>query len=105
MFSVRMTSDASLVRHFLRHMTSVLGYARTFAVGGSSPVNPAPLASFDAEIGRFHEVLESVGGALGSDGSPIPPENFIYADVRQDSLGRVQSEPARPDVDWPERPA
>jgi hypothetical protein len=121
----------------LRHMTSVLGYARTFAEGGSYPIKPEPLASFEAEIARFHEVLEAVGGSLGTagslgtltaeqlvqgpladvmthvgqlallrrlSGSPIPPENFIFADVRPDRLGVDQPAPARPDTQWPERP-
>lgn len=37
-------------------------------------------------------------------GSPVPPENFIYADIRADRLGADQPPPARPDADWPERP-
>ena len=36
-------------------MTSVLGYARTFFIGGH--YRPEPLPSLDAEIARFHEVL------------------------------------------------
>lgn len=121
----------------LRHMTSLLGYARTFVVGGEYPVKPDPLPTMDEEIARFHEVLESVGELLGADGSlgtlgaeqllqgpladvmthvgqlamlrrlagsPVAPENFIFADVRKDRLGRTQAEPARPDAQWPERP-
>ncbi len=37
-------------------------------------------------------------------GSPVPPENFIYAEVRADRLGSDQAQPARPDRQWPERP-
>ena len=37
-------------------------------------------------------------------GSPIPPEDFIHADVRADRLGPDQPRPARPDEEWPERP-
>lgn len=121
----------------LRHMTSVLGYARTFAVGGSYPRHPEPLASFAAEQRRFHEMLEALrdsldaGGNLGSltppqllqgplpdvlthvgqlamlrrlAGIPVPPENFIFADVRGDRLGADQPLPAQPDAEWPERP-
>lgn len=121
----------------LRHMTSVLGYARTFAVGGSYPIKPEPLPNFDAEVSRFHDVLESVGAAVGADGSlgtltaeqllqgpladvmthvgqlallrrlagsPVAPENFIFAEVRADRLGRSQAAPNRPDADWPDRP-
>jgi hypothetical protein len=37
-------------------------------------------------------------------GSPIPPENFLVADVSPDNLGPDQPEPASPDRDWPDRP-
>jgi hypothetical protein len=37
--------------------------------------------------------------------SPVPPENFVHADVRRERLGLDQPTPARPDDDWPERPA
>ena len=37
-------------------------------------------------------------------GSPIPPENFIAADVSVRNLGPKQPEPVDPDADWPERP-
>jgi hypothetical protein len=52
-FSVggRVRTPAELVRH----MTSVLGYARTFFVGGT--YWPDPLPSLGEEIARFHDVL------------------------------------------------
>ncbi len=53
----------------LRHMTSVLGYARTFKLGGSYPIKPEPLADFAAEQRRFHEMLESVRDALDDSGA------------------------------------
>lgn len=37
--------------------------------------------------------------------APIPPENFIYADIRADRLHANQPPPARPDKHWPEAPA
>ena len=37
-------------------------------------------------------------------GSPIPPENFLVADVSPDNLGPDQPGPASPDRDWPDRP-
>lgn len=122
----------------LRHMTSVLGYARTFAVGGAYPMKPDPLPTFGDEQQRFHTMLEAVrdtlapDGSLGSltptqllqgpfadvmthvgqlamlrrmAGSPVAPENFIFADVSADRLGAEQPRPARPDEHWPERPA
>ena len=54
----------------LRHMTSVLGYCRTFFVGGSYPVKPEPLATFADEIVRFHEVAQDVGRHLAA-GTPL----------------------------------
>jgi hypothetical protein len=36
--------------------------------------------------------------------SPVPPENFIYADIRADRLQADQPPPARPDKYWPEAP-
>jgi hypothetical protein len=120
----------------LRHMTSVLGYARTFFVGGIYRSEPLP--TIQAEIDRFHQILEDVSQLLDADsslqgitelqllqgpfsdvmthigqlsllrrlyGSPVPPENFIYADISATRLGKDQPEPQRPDEDWPEGPA
>jgi hypothetical protein len=122
----------------LRHMTSLLGYARTFFVGGSYPVEPEPLPTFEAEVARFHGMLGALDAVLADEtltpvisteqflqgpfadvmthvgqlallrrlaGAPVPPENFIHADVRSSRLGTDQPLPARPDEDWPERPA
>jgi hypothetical protein len=36
--------------------------------------------------------------------SPVPPENFIEADIRADRLGVEQPPPAAPDAVWPEQP-
>jgi len=37
-------------------------------------------------------------------GSPVPPENFVFADINSDNLGPNQPSPASPDKDWPEKP-
>lgn len=120
----------------LRHMTSLMGQARTLFVGGSYPPVPDALPSFDQEIARFHGALEALGEIFKSDiplreisteqllqgpladtlthvgqlamlrrlaGSPIAPENFIYADIRPDRLGVLQAPPERPAAHWPER--
>jgi hypothetical protein len=122
----------------LRHMTSLLGYVRTFFLGDTYPVRPEPLPTFQEEIDRFHEMAEAVGDLLHSGrplrgisteqllqgpfadvmthvgqlallrrlaDAPVAPENFIYADIRRDRLGPEQPLPARPDAQWPERPA
>lgn len=117
------------------HMDSVLGYSRTFFIGGNyrPPVSP----DFAAAIRHFHETLADVARHLESgtafqgitaetllqgpfsddmthagqlamlrrlSGSPVPPENFIFADVSPSNLSADQPLPARPDKDWPERP-
>ena len=46
----------------VRHMTSVLGYARTFFEGGRYRAEPLP--DLAAEIGRFHAMLEDVARHL-----------------------------------------
>ena len=47
------------------HMTSVLGYARTFFLGGH--YRPAPLPSLTEEVERFHEMLSDLGALLERD--------------------------------------
>jgi hypothetical protein len=63
----------------LRHMTSVLGYARTFKVGGSYPIKPEPLPDFGAEQRRFHDMLEAVREALDADGAlgALTPQQLV----------------------------
>ena len=55
----------------IRHMTSVLGYARTFFVGGQ--YWPDPLPSLQDEILRFHEMLQDLARHL-EDGTPLLQE-------------------------------
>jgi len=117
------------------HMDSVLGYARTFMIGGE--YRPARQEEFAIQIRFFHEMLESLARHLESEapfvgttpeqmlqgpfadamthagqlamlrrlaGSPIPPENFIVADINAENLGPDQPPPASPDEVWPEAP-
>ena len=118
----------------VRHMTSVLGYARTFFVGGS--YRPNPLSTLDNEIERFHSTLGLLadhlknGDPLLNDlteerllqgpfsdamthagqlamlrrlfGDPVPPENFIVADISKERIGPSQPYPKSPDAEWPE---
>ena len=37
-------------------------------------------------------------------GAPVPPENFIVAEIAPDRLGPDQAEPVSPDKEWPEAP-
>src|SRR5215831_19797086 len=127
--------DVRTPAELVRHMASVLGYARTYFVGGR--YWPEALPDLQSEIARLHEVIADLAGHLerGSPlrditpeqllqgpfadamthvgqlallrrlaGSPVPPENFIFADIRDDRLGPDQAPPARPDAEWPEAP-
>ena len=120
----------------VRHMDSVLGYARTFIVGGT--YRPPEAKSLDEAVAHFHEVLEDLARHLDAElafnaitpetllqgpfsdamthagqlailrrlfGDPVPPENFIYAEISPDNLGPDQPMPASPDAEWPEKPA
>ena len=55
-------------KQLVQHMTSVLGYARTYFVGGR--YRPAPLPTLDEEVVRFHEMVESLAGHIGA-GDPL----------------------------------
>jgi hypothetical protein len=50
----------------IRHMTALMGYVRTFFQGGSYPMKPDPLPTFQGEVERFHALLEAVGELLAS---------------------------------------
>lgn len=120
----------------VRHMTSVLGYARTHFIGGR--YWPEPLDSLQEEIDRFHEMLGLLAQHLRNGdplsegmseerllqgpfsdamthagqlallrrlaGAPVPPENFIVAEIEPDRLGPDQATPVSPDTIWPEAP-
>lgn len=118
----------------VRHMTSVLGYARTLFRGGT--YRPEALPTFDDEVGRFHGVIADLVDHLRSGeglsgvtpeqllqgpfsdamthagqlamlrrlhGSPVPPEDFVFADIDPSNVGPDQPLPLRPDAEWPER--
>ena len=116
------------------HMLSVLGYARTFFIGG---VYPFPtLGDLHEDIAAFHEMLADLSRHLEQGtpltdmteeqllqgpfadamthtgqlamlrrmhGSPVPPENFIVAEISPENLSEDQPEPASPDEVWAEK--
>jgi hypothetical protein len=115
------------------HMTGVMGYARTFFIGGEW--RPEKMPAFQEEILRFHETLEDLGHHLNIEtpfhettaekmlqgpfsdamthagqlamlrrlyGDPVPPENFIMADINPRNLGPDQPDPVSPDEKWEE---
>jgi hypothetical protein len=119
----------------VRHMDSLLGYSRTFFLGGA--YQPPVFTDFSSTIDHFHEVLTDVARHLElgtpltgitpeillqgpfSDamthagqlallrrlsGNPVPPENFIFADITPENLSPNQPESRSPDKDWPEKP-
>jgi hypothetical protein len=123
-------------KEILLHITSLIGYARTFFIGGV--YTPESLPNIQNEIERFHQILEDISKHIISDsnmheiteyqllqgplsdimthigqlsmlrrlyGDPIPPENFIYADISSTRLGKNQPLPRAPDKDWPEGPS
>lgn len=134
--SFRIVEGVRTPAELVRHMASVLGYARTFFIGGS--YWPEPLDTLAEEIERFHENIGLLaqhlrnGDALldgmteerllqgpFSDamthagqlallrrlaGAPVPPENFIVAEIKEERLGPEQAEPVSPDKIWPEAP-
>jgi hypothetical protein len=119
----------------IRHMESVLGYARTFFIGGSYEAPYFP--EFSDAVKHFHETLADLARHLeiGTElheitlerllqgpcsdatshagqlamlrrlaGSPVPPENFVFAAVSAENLGPEQALPVAPDAEWVERP-
>jgi hypothetical protein len=66
--SFRVMEGVRTPAELVRHMTSVLGYARTFFIGGR--YRPEPLDSLDEEIERFHEMLGLLAQHL-RNGDPL----------------------------------
>jgi hypothetical protein len=121
-------------QELIRHMDDVLGYARTFFIGGT--YRAPGLTDFAAAVDHFHETLADVARhlELGTElqgitvdqllqgpfsdamthvgqlavlrrlaASPVPPENFVFADISSSNLGVDQPLPNRPDKVWPEK--
>ena len=114
----------------VRHITGVLGYARTLFVGGVW--RPRMLDTFGEEVARLHEVMEDLGHLIETGdpptirpeqllqgplsdamthvgqlamlrrlaGAPVAPENFVFAKVDANNLGQHQPPPASPDPGW-----
>jgi len=130
-FTFRAHAGLRTPHEIICHMTDVLGYARTFFIGGSyrEPMLDNP----EEQVSRFHEMLESIKEHLENGtpfiamtpeqilqgpfsdamshagqlsllrrlhGSPVPPEDFIMADINQENLSVNQANPASPDPVW-----
>jgi hypothetical protein len=118
------------------HMSGVLNYALT-SFGAGQPPPLEMLSEFEAEVARFHRILEELGQYLSRGtplrevtperllqgpfadamthagqlallrrlaGSPVPPENFVFAAIDPANLGLDQPPPVSPDREWPEAP-
>jgi hypothetical protein len=58
----------------------VLGYARTFFLGGIW--RPEKLPAFDDEVGRFHSLLEDLGGLVEREAPrPVSAEQLLQGTV------------------------
>ncbi len=76
-FSFRVAPKARTPLELVQHMESVLGYARTFFIGGV--YHQTPLEDVQAEVIRFHATLEELARLLESDAPPkgITPEKLL----------------------------
>jgi len=114
----------------VRHMSDVLGYAAALLRGerwraSLLPAFEEEVARFHHVLEDLNTAIATAGfadltparllqGPLADamshagqlallrrlSGSPIPPENFIQADVRAGHVGPDQSLPASPDPEW-----
>jgi hypothetical protein len=66
--SFRGANDVRTPAELVRHMTSVLGYARTYFIGGQ--YWPDPLPTLADEITRFHGMLMELGTHI-QNGDPL----------------------------------
>lgn len=132
--SFKAGNDTRSPHEMICHMRSVLGYARTFFIGGNYP-RPTP-DDFVRDTEAFHHMLADLSRRLERGeplngiteeqllqgpfadamthagqiamlrrlhGSPVPPENFIVADIASQNVTSTQPAPASPDADWPEK--
>jgi len=72
----RVRPDVRTPTELVRHMSSVLGYACTFFVGGS--FHAEPLDSLEKEVKRLHTLLEQLSNRFLSDEFlRMSPERFL----------------------------
>ena len=91
----------ALLRHFLAAMLADLG-ARLERGDALIGIEPAQLLQ-----GPFSDAMTHAGQLAllrRLAGAPVPPEDFIEADVSSARLGPDQPAPRSPDAVWPEAP-
>jgi hypothetical protein len=91
---------ASAVEHFHEVLTDV---ARHLELGAEmKDITPEILLQ-----GPFSDAMTHAGQLAllrRLCGSPVAPENFIFAEITPENLGPHQALPRSPDKEWPERP-
>lgn len=132
----RIATNVRTPHELVLHMTGVIGYAASLFEG--RPFLPDRLASFEAELARFHETLAALARRFESEplpvgttaerllqgpladamthagqlallrrlhGHPVPPENFLLADIDTENVGPRQAPPRAPKAGWrPDQP-
>ena len=126
----RAATNVRTPHELIWHMTGVLGYARTFFVAGVWQPERVSFADETQRFHELLQDLDRhldtgtplqnisleqlLQGPLADAmthagqlamlrrlaGSPVPSENFIFADVRTGEVGLEQSLPVAPDPDW-----
>lgn len=97
--------DVRCPRELVRHMSGVLGYARTFFTGGT--YRAEPLADIGSELARFHDLLRDLSAHL-ERGTPLrdtTPERMLqgpFADAMTHAgqlamLRRLSGSPVAPE--------
>ena len=72
----------------VRHMTGLMGFACKLLQGDSCPVRPDPLPTFNDEIARFHQALQSVSDLLATD---TPLQDISATQLLQGPLSDVMT--------------
>ena len=126
----RVAPDVRNPRELVKHMSNVLGYAQTFFIGGEYRPEPLStldeeVARFHAVLESLSEFFRTgdfarmpperflqgpLSDAMTHAGqlamlrrlfdAPVPPENFIMADIQANNVSASQPDPVSPDEEW-----
>jgi hypothetical protein len=88
-------SFAEQVDHFHEVLSELDGYIETGSPVGTTyeRLLQGPLADAMSHVGQL-ALLRRLAG------DPVPPENFIEADIEDGRVGREQKPPVSPDNEW-----
>jgi hypothetical protein len=90
-------AEVDRFHHFLEELSRLLESDATLDGITELQLLQGPLSDVMTHIGQLSLLRRLYG-------SPVPPENFIYADIAATHLGKNQPAPRRPDAHWPEGP-